>query len=97
MTGNIRLFERLPDGRLAEVDPSDADELRASRRTSHVVMAIDVLWTDEEEAQADAELAAQNEAEAKASEAREAQTQLRAEIAGRIGITVDELEALFNR
>jgi hypothetical protein len=87
MAGKIRLFEKLPDGRLAEVAPDEAEARRAGRRTSHVVLPIDILWTDEEDAQA--------EALGKEKKAREDRVQRRAEIAGRIGLTMDELEDLL--
>jgi hypothetical protein len=95
MAGKIRLFEKLPDGRLAEVAPDEAEARRAGRRTSHVVLPIDILWTDEEEAQAEAEQVEQAEALGKEKKAREDRVQRRAEIAGRIGLTMDELEDLL--
>lgn len=98
MAGQIRLFETV-DGLLVEVVPADAAQRREGRRVSHMNVVIDVLWTAEEEAAANDEavlMETQHKIEAAAADvlAKEAE-QRRAEIAGRIGLTMEELELLI--
>ncbi len=99
MAGQVGLFEKDERGLLHQVPPEDAEERRRGRLVSHVNVGIDVLWTAEEEAQRQAEVAAR---EAEAERLRQANEQLqeqrlqrKAEIAGRIGLTTDELRALL--
>jgi hypothetical protein len=62
MSGNVRLFEKAPDGLLVEVSSAMAAAARAGRRFSSMSVVVDVLWTPEEEATRDAEEAAAAEA-----------------------------------
>lgn len=101
MAGTIRLFEKNVFGNLLEVPPEEADARRAGRSVSRVHLAIDVLWTAEEEAARQAaeeaykaaELAHQAErqaiAERKAAERSSAIDKL-----AQLGLTADEIEAL---
>lgn len=59
MSGKIRLFAKGENGLLSEIQQADGDAARIGRRISRVSLAIDVLWTAEEEAARDAEEAAQ--------------------------------------
>lgn len=50
----IKLFERDADGLLHQVSPDEAEARRAGRAVSSVHLVIEVLWTDEEQAEYDA-------------------------------------------
>lgn len=81
---------------LVEVQPDAAEELRAVRRFSSTVLPCDILWTDAEEAaraaeEAEALVEAQKQRAVFAERDRE-----RSLIAGRIGLTSDELVKLIN-
>lgn len=89
-----KLFEKDANGLLHEVPTDQADALRASRRFTHCVTAIEILFTAEEEAARDAdEQAAQQAAEA-AAEEREARTSRRQAVARRLGLSADDLKDL---
>lgn len=99
MAGNIRLFEKDANGLLTEVPASEADVRRGGRRWSHVVIPIDVLWTEEEAAAHDAEETARREAEEakrQAGAAAEAEKAERAKAArgklDALGISADDLK-----
>lgn len=51
MAGQIRLFEKDADGLLHQVAPAEAEARRAGRAVSSVQLVIEVLWTDEEQAE----------------------------------------------
>jgi hypothetical protein len=95
MAGKIRLFEKV-GGLLVEVPPEEAEARRAGRMVSHVFIGINVLWTAEEEAQREAEMAAEREKQKAAADALEAKAQRKAEIAGRLGLTSDELKEILS-
>lgn len=95
MAGKIRLFEKLEDGRLAEVPADRADQAREGRPVSRVMIPIDVLWTDEEIAERDARREAELGARADERKASHDREQRRAAIAGRLGLTMDELGELL--
>jgi hypothetical protein len=91
-----KLFEKDDAGLLREIAADKADALRASRRFSHVVIgAIDVLWTDEEEAAAVADEETQRaKREARAAEAATKADQ-RAKVVSKLealGITAEDLK-----
>lgn len=93
MTKEIRLFERLADGKFSEVDRA----IQGTRRASRVSLEIDLLWTAEEEA-------ARAEEEAAAAQEKLAREQLKATIEATrdealnklaaLGLTVDDLKAI---
>ena len=95
-----KLFKKDEAGLLHEVAANKADTLRASRRLSHVAIgAIEVLWTDEEEAAAlvDEELR-RAKREARAAEAA-AKTEQRAKVIEKLealGITAEELKSALS-
>ncbi len=91
MAGNIRVFEQGEGGRLIEIAP----EARGDRQTRRVALEIDVLLTDEEIAERAAEAAAAAQADAKRREDAAALRELQEEIAGRLGLTVEEAQLLL--
>ena len=102
MAGQIRLFEKDADGRLHEVAPGNAENLRQGRRVSHTNISIDVLWTAEEEA---ARAAEETESASRAKAAEEAQAKAAAHQAAirviaetklkQFGMTPEEMQALI--
>lgn len=99
----MRLFEKTDKGLLAEVPPEQADERRRGRRVSRVTNAeYDLLWTAEEEAAREAEMAADEAAraaeqlaDARATAAREERQAVLAAKLQPLGITLDELREAF--
>jgi hypothetical protein len=97
MVGEIRLFEKLPDGRLSEVRADQAAALRGQRPFSVVSMVADVLWTPEEEAARDAEEAADEERrkiEQDAANSRAKRKQSALEKLAALGLSPEDVEAL---
>lgn len=102
MTGSVPLFEKDAHGLLHQVSPEMADEARQGRRCSQVCLAIDVLWTQQEEAARNAEeaeaarLAAEQAAaqaqlaDVKANKVRQVETKL-----SKLGLTVEDLRNLM--
>lgn len=102
MAGQIRLFEKTPDGLLVELPPEQAEAVRRGRMVSRMAFEADVLWTPEEQAAREAE-------EAATLKARETRTRERAAVLAErmaqadaakakleaMGLTVDELRALL--
>lgn len=82
-----RLFSRTKDGLLTEVSPDIADEARKGRRISSVNMVVDVLFTPEQEAAADAADAEASTPKAPPSTQEKLQAMLTA-----YGMTVDDLK-----
>jgi hypothetical protein len=99
MAGTIKLFEKDERGLLREVAPEEADRLRQGRSFSHVSLVIDVLWTAEEEAEREAEVAAREAEEERRRVERDKADRLRgkrrAEIAGRLGLSSEDLAELL--
>lgn len=93
MAGTTRLFEKL-NGLLVEIDPSQADARRAGKRISHVNLSIDILFTDEEEASANAEEAANAAAQQQAAADLQVKQAAAALKLDKLGLTVDDLKAL---
>lgn len=96
MAGQIRLFEKI-DGLLAEISPDEAEDRRKGRRVSQVNMDALVLWTDQEEAERDAEEAAEVERQAQRQRMEDERTARRRAALEKItalGLTEDDLEAL---
>jgi hypothetical protein len=94
MGGKVRLFDKTDTGLLVEIEPDKADELRASRRVSHMNIGIDVLWTAKEQAARDAEIAMLAEQAKQVQQNAVDEEERRNEIAKRIGLSVDELRIL---
>lgn len=94
MAGQIRLFEKV-NGLLVEVPPEEAAKQREDRRVSHVSLAVDVLWTREEEAARDAEeaeFARKNEEAAVEAEIVEERRQAARRKLAELGITPEDIK-----
>ena len=102
MAGQIRLFEKTDKGLLVEIDPAQADARRASGAISHTMLSVDILWTDAEIAERDAQEKAAREALEKAAAAgaaaekaaADARASAQAKLAA-LGLTVEEVGALL--
>jgi hypothetical protein len=95
-----KLFERDDAGLLHEVAADRVEDLRAGRRVSHVVIgAIEVLWTDEEEAAAFADEEARRVKQEARAAAATAKAEQRAKVVSKLealGITADELKTVLS-
>lgn len=91
----MKLFEKTADGLLVEIAPERAAAMRAARPYSTVALQIDVLLTDAEVAQREAESDAALAAMLEQRDAKEAKAQRQAEIAGRLGLTTEEVRELL--
>lgn len=97
MAGYIRLFEKTSDGLLVEVHPGQAEQARAARRHSRVLLPVDVLWTAEEEEARDVEETAAQLAKAARAEA-DAAAAIRKQVVlkklANLGLTQEDLDLL---
>lgn len=98
MAGEIRLFEVDANGLLHEVPPDQAAQRRAERDCSHVNIVIDVLLTDAELAQRQADAAAAASAAAAAQKAasnRAAERIVALDKLAQLGLTAEDVDALL--
>lgn len=91
MASKIRLFEKDAAGMLREVER----DRRGERPVSRVVLEIEVLWTDEEMAERAQDEAAHQARKAETRAAEAALQERRKAIAGRLGLSMTELEELL--
>ena len=94
MAGHVRLFEQV-DGLLREIDPAIADSRRAERSCRHMNLGIDVLLTDAEladmQAQAERATVAEQENAARAEAAKQARAATMKKLEA-LGITHDDIK-----